>query len=136
MFDFNPADVVVPPLERKVGKLQVSFVGQLHQLLSSNTGLVPVNLDPFVEVSNAVHVCSLFSGHLDIEFRQLNVAEVENLPVVLFFFVVLLFGLGLRCLLLRLFGVLRLSLFSNDGLVVLKVVFLDRMVRDDDLTAA
>ena len=127
--------MVVPPLEIDVGKLQVSFVGQLHQLLSSNTGLVPVNLDPLVEVSDAVHVCTLFSGHLDIEFQQLKVAEVENLPVVLFFFVVLLLGLGLRCLRLRLFGVLQLSLFSNDGLVVLEVVFLDRMFRAAALDA-
>ena len=92
-------DVVVPVLEVRVSKVKEIVFGHFDQLLGSEDHLVPVFLDPLVEVSDANHVLYFLSVHIAIDSLLLRVIDVCNVSGILFFFIVLLFGFSRRWLL-------------------------------------
>ena len=104
MDDVDPLDVVIPELKIRVSKVKERAFGLFDQVLSSEDHLMIVFLDPLVEVSDPNHVLYFLSVHLAAISLLLSVINVCNVSGILFFIVILLFGLSQRWLL----GLLRL----------------------------
>ena len=104
MDDVDSLDVVIPELKIRVSKVEEIVFGLFDQLLGSKDHLMPVFLDPLVEVTDPKHVFYFLSVHIATDSLLLRATDVCNVSAILFFLIILLFGFSWSWLL----GLLRL----------------------------